>query len=77
MLGERLKFARRAAGLRQADVAQAMGLSESGISEFERDRREPRAAQLSKLSKLYHRTVDFFLSDEPLHEDFVLWRCKP
>jgi len=79
MLGERLKFAREAAGLRQSDVAQALNLSPSGVSDFEDDTstREPKASQLAILARLYHRTVEFFLQDGPLVGDFVLWRCKP
>ena len=77
MLGERLKFAREAAGLRQEDAAGVLDISPSGVSYIESGRREPKAAQLAKLSDLYHRSIDFFFSDKPLHEDFVLWRCKP
>lgn len=77
MLGERLKFAREVAGLRQSEVAQALNLSPSGVSNFEDETREPKASQLAVLARLYHRTVEFFLQDGPLVGDFVLWRCRP
>ena len=77
MLGERIRFAREAAGLRQADVAEKLGISESGVCDIERSKRELKASHLSVLAGLFHRSMDFFFSDEPLRADFVLWRCKP
>jgi len=77
VVGERLKFAREAMGMRQTDAATALGIRSSGVSELESGTREPRASQLAVLARLYHRTVDFFLEEGPLVNDFVLWRCKP
>jgi XRE family transcriptional regulator, fatty acid utilization regulator len=77
MLGERIRFARETAGLRQSNVAEKLGISESGISEIESGKREPKAAHLSVLAGLFHRSIDFFFSDEPLRPDYVLWRCRP
>ena len=77
MLGERIRFAREAAGLRQADVAEKLGISESGVCDIESGKRELKASHLSVLAGLFHRPIDFFLSDEPLRPDFVLWRCRP
>lgn len=77
MLGERLRFAREALGLRQADAAQALKISPSGVSELESGAREPRASQLSALARLYSRSVEFFLQEGPLVGDLVLWRCRP
>lgn len=77
MLGERLRFAREAVGMRQTDAAEALNISPSGVSNLEDGTREPRASQLAVLARLYHRTVEFFLEDGPLVSDFVLWRCRP
>jgi len=77
VLGERLRFAREAVGMRQADVAEELNISPSGVSNLEDGTREPKASQLAILARLYHRTVEFFLQDGPLVCDFVLWRCKP
>ena len=77
MLGERLRFAREAVGLRQIDAAAHLGIAESGISEIEKGRRDPKAAQLAALAELYGRPVSFFFSEAPLPQEVVLWRGKP
>lgn len=77
MLGQRIRFARESAGLRQADVAKKLGISESGVCDIESGKRELKAAHLSVLAGLFHRPMDYFFSDEPLRADFVLWRCQP
>ena len=51
MVGERLKFAREAVGLCQADVARALNLSTSGVSSLEHGTREPKASQLAVLGQ--------------------------
>ncbi len=77
MLGERLRFAREAVGLRQADSAKHLGIVDSGICDMESGRRDPKAAQLAALAELYNRPVSFFFSEEPLPREVVLWRGKP
>ena len=77
MLGRRLREAREALGIRQKGAAEAIGISESGISEMEGGRREPKAAQLAVLARLYRRSLDFFFGDEPAGKELVLWRCRP
>lgn len=76
-LGERLRYAREAAGLHQSDAAREIGISDTGISEMESGRRQPKAAQLARLASLYNRSMDFFFSTVPLAPEVVLWRCRP
>jgi len=77
MIGERLRFAREALGLRQSDAAERLGIAKSGISALEKETRQPKASQLAALAELYGRPVDFFFSQEPLPQEVVLWRCRP
>jgi XRE family transcriptional regulator, fatty acid utilization regulator len=77
MIGERLRIAREACGMRQAEAAKSLGIAESGISEMETGVREPRASQLAALARLYNRSVDFFFRDVPVAEELVLWRGEP
>jgi Zn-dependent peptidase ImmA (M78 family)/DNA-binding XRE family transcriptional regulator len=77
MIGERLRLAREAAGLRQTDAARELGIVESGISQLENGQREPKAAQLAALARLYMCPVEFFFSEQPVVPEVVLWREKP
>lgn len=45
-LGDRMRKARVAAGLEQADLAKRVGVSRPTVSQWERGRSEPRATQL-------------------------------
>ena len=74
---ERLKIAREAIGFTLERAAKESGIGVSSLSEFENDKREPRFSHLSKLAHLYRKTVEFFLTDEPIIEDVMLWRDKP
>ena len=76
-LAERLKIARRAIGYSLQQVSLESGIGESSISEFENSKREPKFSQLSKLAQVYKKTIEFFLTDEPLIENLMLWRDEP
>ena len=75
-IGQRLKVARRAIGFTLERAANESGIGQSSLSEFENDKREPKFSQLSKLADVYRKTVDFFLTDEAIIEDVILWRDK-
>lgn len=76
-VGERLRIARNAIGYTLEKTATETGIGQSSLSEFENGKREPKFSQLSRLAELYRRSVEFFLSDEPLIEDMMLWRDAP
>ena len=76
-IGDRLRLARIAIGDTLDRVATQTGIGQSSLSEFENDKREPRFSQLSTLAELYKRPVEFFLCEEPLVEDVMLWRDAP
>jgi Zn-dependent peptidase ImmA (M78 family) len=58
-------------------VAAETEIGPSSLSEFENGKREPKFSQLNRLAELYRRSVDFFLSNDPLAEDMMLWRDAP
>jgi len=76
-IGQRLRIAREAVGLTLEKAARQSGIGMSSLCEYEKGKREPRFSYLSKLARLYCRTVEFFLTDEPVIEDTMLWRDKP
>jgi len=76
-IGPRLKIAREAIGYTLKKAANESGIGESSINEFENSKREPKFSQLSKLAGVYKKTIEFFLRDELLPENVVLWRSKP
>jgi len=76
-IGDRLRTARNAIGYTLEKVANETGIGQSSLSEFENGKREPRFSQLSRLAQLYRRSVEFFLREEPLVENVMLWRDAP
>ncbi|MCP4606194.1 MAG: ImmA/IrrE family metallo-endopeptidase [Proteobacteria bacterium] len=76
-LPERLKYARNRADLTLLKVCEKAGLGQSSLSEFENSKREPSLSQLNELARVYNRPVEFFLSDDPIPREEVLWRAKP
>lgn len=57
----RLREARKAAGLTQSQVADKLGMSQGGYTQYEQQRREPSLATLAKLSKILKRPTDWLL----------------
>jgi transcriptional regulator with XRE-family HTH domain len=49
-LGDRIWKARKDAGLEQADLAEAVGVSRAQISKWERDQSEPRVSELQRVA---------------------------
>ncbi|MBK0110967.1 MULTISPECIES: helix-turn-helix domain-containing protein [unclassified Delftia] len=61
-LGQRLRAAREYVGLSQEEVAFALSISRPAVGNIEAGARKVDAFELSKLSDLYGRTVDYFLT---------------
>ncbi|MCL2648796.1 MAG: XRE family transcriptional regulator [Phycisphaerales bacterium] len=75
---DRLQYARQRAGLTGAQVKERTGIGESSLSELENGKRDPSISQLQALAEAYRRSIEFFLTDEPLTPDpVVLWRMRP
>ena len=63
-MATRLKDAREYLGLSQDDVATALGISRPAVTNIESGNRKVEAIELDRLSKLYGRPVNFFLTGE-------------
>lgn len=60
-LGARLKQARKAAGLRQKDVARVLNVAPTTVSSWETGHRDPDTATLGRLGTLYGVSVGWLL----------------
>ena len=76
-LSKKLKYARDRVGLTLAQVHERTEIGKSSLSEFENGKREPKFIQLQKLADLYRRSLEFFLGDQPIPQEVVLWRERP
>ena len=61
MLVERLKKARKEAGLDQEAVAKLLGVTQSYISKMESGQRRIDIVQLKRFAKAYKKKIDYFL----------------
>jgi transcriptional regulator with XRE-family HTH domain len=64
-IGERLRQARTAARLTQAEAAEALGIPRSAVSELEAGTRRLAAAELARCAVLYRRPATWFLDGGP------------
>jgi len=60
-LVERLKKARKEAGLNQEDVAKLLGVTQSYISKIESGQRRIDIVQLKRFTKIYKKGIDYFI----------------
>jgi transcriptional regulator with XRE-family HTH domain len=58
---EKLKLARREAGLNQAEVAEKLGKPQSYVSKVERAERRIDPPELARFAEVYRREVGWFL----------------
>ena len=56
--------ARKRAGLTQAQVGQALGITDSAVNQWEKGKTFPKTEQLPKLAKLLNCTVDELLRED-------------
>lgn len=59
-----LRAARKAAGMKQTDVAKIVGICQSGYSDWERGKNKIDNKSLQKLAELYGCSVDYLLGIE-------------
>lgn len=69
LLGRRLREAREYVGLSQEDVAFSLSVSRPAVGHIESGSRKVEAFELSKLSELYGRTVDYLLTGSAPADD--------
>lgn len=60
-LGDRIKATRVARGWSQVDLAAAIGVANTEVSDWERDRHEPLAGRAAKIAEEMGVTLDFLL----------------
>lgn len=65
LLVERLKEARRLAGLSQGQVAKILGLHRPSVSEMEAGNRRVSATELARLAEIYDVSVAWLLGEAP------------
>lgn len=62
-LPERIRKARLDAGLSQADLGNAIGLSDKSISAYEKGRATPPLGKLKGISQETHRPLNYFTGE--------------
>lgn len=67
-IGERLKDLRERKGVKQIDVAIAVGISDTMISSYEKDKKKPGRETLTKLAKYFSVETDYILGTGELDE---------
>lgn len=60
-----IKELRRAVGMTQVELANAIGVKQSTVAEWERGSSSPRASMLPDLADLFHCTIDQLFGREP------------
>lgn len=68
-IGERLRIAREAARITQADAAQAIGVARTTIVAIEQGQRRARTGELQQLAQHYGTSVNAILRREAVHVD--------
>ena len=76
----RIKEAREAAGMTQAELAEQLGINNVTLSGYETGKHDPKSATLVQIAKICNTTTDFLLgrvlSEEKHHKD-VLYISRP
>lgn len=77
VVAARLRDARLAVGLTQADTATALGISRPAVAALEKGSRKVTGLELRRLARLYQRNVGWLLGDdaESVATDTVLQRA--
>src|SRR5260370_31548404 len=68
-VGERLRIAREAAGINQANAANAIDVARTTLVAIEQGQRRIRMGELQKLAKAYKTSVNALLRQESVHVD--------
>lgn len=71
-IAAKLRQAREAAALTQAEVATVLKLPRPSVSQIEAGDRAVRSEELSRLAQLYGKPVTYFLEEKPVEEPLAL-----
>jgi len=72
VVGRRLQDARKARGLTQQDMANALGIARTTVIAIEQGERKVRPEELLQLAKLYGRAVSDLLREREVVEEFAV-----
>lgn len=64
LFGDRLKASRKRAGIKQGELAIALGVSQAALSGYENGTRQPSVDILIRISRVLHVSIDFLLGVE-------------
>src|SRR5208282_637622 len=70
-VGERLRVAREAAKLKQAEAATAVDIARTTLVAIEQGQRRVRMSELQQLAKLYGTSINALLRKEAVHVDLT------
>ena len=71
-LGDRIREARKSAGLTQGQLASMVGIGKSTLSGYEHDGREPTMQILAKIMDVLGVDANFLLQDEARNQGSIL-----
>ena len=69
--GERLRLAREAKKLKQAEVAEKLHIARTTLVAIEQGQRKARIDEVRQLAKLYGVSINELLREEAIHADFT------
>ncbi|WP_313428150.1 helix-turn-helix domain-containing protein [Siminovitchia terrae] len=75
-LGKRLKIEREKRRWSQKFVAEKIGITNTVLSNYERDYRDPDTETLKRLAELYEVSIDYLLGHETTEEDIEYYKKK-
>ena len=71
-LGEKLKEARKQAGLSQEQLSEKLGVSRSAVAKWETDNGTPDVDNLKVISKLLNASIDHLLDNDEVMDELVM-----
>ena len=71
-LGEKLKIARKQAGLSQEQLSEKLGVSRSAVAKWETDNGIPDVDNLKTLSRLLNVSIDYMLDNGEAIDELVI-----
>lgn len=63
---DRIRLRREQLGIRQIDLAYAVGVSQSTMSDYETGRTEPNLETLLKIARVLKTSVSWLIREEPI-----------
>ncbi|MBM3236717.1 helix-turn-helix transcriptional regulator [Candidatus Poribacteria bacterium] len=68
IIGSRIREIRQARGIKQKDLAIALGLKSQNLSDYERGRAMPSVEMLKKLADFFEKPVDWFYGQDAIQK---------